>query len=168
MILGYLSSGVHFLMGLLLMIQVREGQSAPQQKVKSKFLKGIIRQNLTSQPSRFWSLNVYPFTTYPTNPIPFVHDVLFIFGQGLCRLYHRTCHAVSTFITEDCATIDSFGWRCIPILYCNTIISHILDTAFDLEIVDLQMQQYWIFANITAQLCCHVYLLEITPQRSFE
>lgn len=37
--------------------------------------------------------------------------------------------------------------RCIPIIYCNTIISHILDATFDLENMNLQMQRDWIFAK---------------------
>lgn len=39
MMLGYLSSGVLFLMGLLFMIQVREGQSTPNQKLQHNLKK---------------------------------------------------------------------------------------------------------------------------------
>ncbi len=37
--------------------------------------------------------------------------------------------------------------RCIPIIYCNTIISHTFNATFDLENVNLQMQRDWIFAK---------------------
>lgn len=71
------------------------------------------------------------------------------------------------------------GDSSIPIIYCNTIISHILDATFDLENVNLQMQRDRIFAKSDifwhpwqggrgGWYCCHVCLLEITPQRSFE